>query len=480
MSSPSNGSSTTDTTPTLQWNSESGATSYQLALASTDGNVIYNLIDVSSASKTTTALTTGKTYRWSVKACNSNGCSDGSSYYSFSVESASTGDVSIVSGLEASDGVYVDKIRVTWEKDLSANSYKVFRCMNTSVNSCSELADVTTTTYDDLTALAESIYYYRIKSIGANNTSELSNYDSGTLSANAVLPVTNRPSASDGIYNDKIIISWSSISGITDGANYEVYRCEDTTINSCELISRRTNTSYTDESKDGLRIGKNYYYRIRIQGVGNEVGEFSNYDIGYLDSTSLEAAPAVASQGIYGDKVHVSWPTVSGATKYDVYACTPFGTMSDEVRESSNCYSIAPAGYTDTAVYDVYADPGVKYWYFIRAWKDGKYGEFSDMSNAGYAGLNIPLVPSVNVVNMGNYLSIRPTPNGEHGAKYYEVYRCTTTETNSCINIQNVIPYNDVQDNRINRNTDYYYRAKSVSYSGNISEFGNYTVGRMQ
>ncbi len=300
--------------------------------------------------------------------------------------------------------------------------------------------------------------------------------------------------ASDGTYYNKIEISWDEVSGVTEGANYELYRCTDTSTNNCVLISRRTNTSHTDEKTDGIKANTTYYYRIRIQGVGNEVGDFSDYDIGYLDRVEPIVTEPISSQGTHGDRVHVSWVHVSGASSYNVYACNTFGINSENILNSSECRSVTSqtayhgdTGEIYTEVYDTNVVPGVKYWYHVRAKKDGDYGEFSRWSNSGYAGLEIPLVPTIStVVDVTTYgdptptLSITPTPPGEHGAKYYKVYRCTDVQIENCILVQDVLPYNRVYDNQISYNTDYYYRARSVSYSGNISEFSDYAIGRAQ
>ena len=88
--SSSPGSVISDLTPTLVWNSVSGATSYNLGLRDLDTNSL--VVDVdgqTSTSYTAPSLTAGHKYRWNVQACNSSGCSMYSSYYYFQAKSLS-------------------------------------------------------------------------------------------------------------------------------------------------------------------------------------------------------------------------------------------------------------------------------------------------------------------------------------------------------------------------------------------------------
>ena len=86
ITSPTNGSTTSDTTPTLRWSTVSGADYYLLWFSAVNGNVIYNNVRVNTAGGTTGELTSGE-YGFGVKACNdSYGCSDYSSQVRFTVQ----------------------------------------------------------------------------------------------------------------------------------------------------------------------------------------------------------------------------------------------------------------------------------------------------------------------------------------------------------------------------------------------------------
>ena len=85
LSSPSNGATGVSTSPTLSWNSSSGATSYTLQVSrySNFSSYVYNQNVGNVTSKQITGLSEGVTYYWRVAASNSGGSSEWSSIWSF-------------------------------------------------------------------------------------------------------------------------------------------------------------------------------------------------------------------------------------------------------------------------------------------------------------------------------------------------------------------------------------------------------------
>ncbi len=403
--------------------------------------------------------------------------------------SGSSGPELNIESIEASNGTFPDKIVISWSAANEAMAYTLFRCINASEGSCTEIASLASTSYEDRSVLAKSKYYYRVEATDGSTKGPLSGYAVGWLSDDASLPVPARPNASKGIYLDKIVVSWSVIEAVQEGANYELYRCRSEDTSTCELISRTTGNIYEDKKENGLLPGRVYYYRLKVQGVGTESGEFSEYGEGFLDSDEPIAAPPSATMGEYGDGVKVAWPYVENATHYELYGCRSYGLRTDEIESNQECRLITYQSAYDadgnvyTEAFDSGAEPGVKYWYYVRARKGDSWGEFSRWSNAGYAGLTDPSIPNVSVTVINDVepeLSILPVPPGEHGAQYYVVYRCDSDNVDTCELLQTVRPYVSVLDNKIARGVEYYYRARSVSYNGNISDFSPYTIGKIK
>ncbi len=88
LNSPSNGSTDISTSPTLTWNSSTGATSYslQVSTSSSFNSFVLNLNNITSNSNQLTNLSENTKYYWRVNAQNSSGTSSWSSIYSFTTQ----------------------------------------------------------------------------------------------------------------------------------------------------------------------------------------------------------------------------------------------------------------------------------------------------------------------------------------------------------------------------------------------------------
>ncbi len=92
-------------------------------------------------------------------------------------------------GLTAGKGASSSEVTLSWNASLSATAYDVYR--NTTNNSATatqiNASDLTTTTYNDTTAVAGTTYYYWVKAKNTAGSSGFSNSDSGYVSTSTVL-----------------------------------------------------------------------------------------------------------------------------------------------------------------------------------------------------------------------------------------------------------------------------------------------------
>lgn len=82
--------------------------------------------------------------------------------------------------VSASDGMYVDKVKVTWTASLAATSYTVYRA--TSLSRLARkitLGTASETFFNDTTATPGTTYYYWVKASNTYGTSDFSSYDAG-------------------------------------------------------------------------------------------------------------------------------------------------------------------------------------------------------------------------------------------------------------------------------------------------------------
>ncbi len=86
--------------------------------------------------------------------------------------------------VQASDGTYTDKVRVTWNSSAGATSYEVWRNISNNSGSAVQLnSAIAGTTYDDTAAAANTTYYYWAKAKNAAGTSGFSLPDTGFRAA---------------------------------------------------------------------------------------------------------------------------------------------------------------------------------------------------------------------------------------------------------------------------------------------------------
>ncbi len=129
--------------------------------------------------------------------------------------------------------------------------------------------------------------------------------------------------ASDGDYEDKVIISWNPSANAT---YYQVFRnTSDTTTGASTLTDNHTVSPYNDTT---AVAGTLYYYWVKACN-GSGCSDYSQFDSGYRAASVLTPPTGVdASDGTYNDKVRISWNTSAGANHYEVYRNTTNSTDS--------------------------------------------------------------------------------------------------------------------------------------------------------
>jgi C1A family cysteine protease/fibronectin type 3 domain-containing protein len=127
-----------------------------------------------------TTASVGKTYYYWVKASNSYGTSDFSTY---DAGYRSDGRPPAPTNVMSSDGTFTDRVRVTWTAPPNAHSYTVYRSTSTYFWATkTALGTTPSTTFDDTTASVGKTYYYWVKASNGYGTSNFSAYDAGSRS----------------------------------------------------------------------------------------------------------------------------------------------------------------------------------------------------------------------------------------------------------------------------------------------------------
>jgi fibronectin type 3 domain-containing protein len=117
------------------------------------------------------------TYYYYVKASNDYGMSG---YSTYDTGYRSDGRPPAPTNVIASDGVYTDRVQVTWATSPGADSYTVYRATSTSRRATKVVIGTTfATNYDDPTASVGVTYYYYVTATNSYGTSAYSAYDTG-------------------------------------------------------------------------------------------------------------------------------------------------------------------------------------------------------------------------------------------------------------------------------------------------------------
>lgn len=171
LKSPTNGSTSISTKPTLQWNAASGATSYDLYLGTSSGPSKY-AGNISATSYTvSSALTAGKKYYWYVVAKNSSGSSQKSDTWSFTT-ALTPPDKPVLKSPTNGNTNTVAKPTLKWNAANGATTYDLY--LGTGTNPSIYASSVSGTSYSISNALTagQKYYWYVIAKNGSGSSAK--------------------------------------------------------------------------------------------------------------------------------------------------------------------------------------------------------------------------------------------------------------------------------------------------------------------
>jgi len=255
--------------------------------------------------------------------------------------------------LTATQGLFANKVRLSWSAYLDATAYHIFRngiqIGTTTGNSATQ--------FDDVGATANSPNAYSVKVVIGSFVSGLSSEVSGFL-----LPPPSGVFATYGTSSTRVTVTWQSVANAT---GYQLFRSG----TAAAIASVGAVLTYTDTPPVA---GVEYIYTIKAVGQGG-VSVASSGSTGY---SSNGAAPqnVGATDGSLSSGVSVSWSAVTNATGYQVF----------RAYESGVPVRIGTVGAV-LLFNDVSAEYGVVYKYSVRAVTAAGFSALSTEDN-GYRG----------------------------------------------------------------------------------------------
>lgn len=303
----------------LTWSASSGATSYNVKRATTNGGPYMQLAAPTTASYMDTGLTNGMTYYYVVSALNSAGESANSSQVS-ATPAASSVAVTAPANLAVTAGNA--QASLTWSASSGATSYHVKRG-TTNGGPYTQVGAPTSASYTDTGLTNGTTYYYVVTAVGSSGESG----NSTQVSATPAAPSATTPPTPSGLTAvpgvAQTTLNWSASSGAT---SYHVKRG---TANGGPYtqVGAPTSTSYTDTS---LTNGTTYYY---VVSAVNSAGESANST--QVNATPAAGAPPPSTTGTWTNVTPLSIDLTSNLS------CGNYGTetVQPDPAHPSNLYT---------------------------------------------------------------------------------------------------------------------------------------------
>ena len=398
-----------------------------------------------------TSTVPGTTYHYWIKACNSAGCSDYSSPATgWRGETLPSPPISV----SASNGTFADHVQVSWASSDHAIYYMIYRNSVGTTDGAVPFADHhPDSPYEDTSAEPGTIYYYWVKACNSAGCSDFSSPDSGWRAV--VLEIPTPPTdvtASNGGYTGKVHLTWTDSEG---AATYEVYRnTNENPVDAEQLTNDHPGSPFDDTTAEP---GITYFYWVK---ACNSVGcsDFSFPDSGWWAETlPMPPVGLTASKGHYTDRVHLSWTASEGASFYHVFRNT-VNSHTGEMVIAENLIT--------TLLDDTSAEPGVTYYYWVKACNSAGCSAYSSPASGWRAEITPAAPTGLTASNGAHTDKVRLTWTASEHAKFYRVYRNTNDNHAGEIVLTENLPNNLFEDLTAEPGTTYYYWVKACNSAG--------------
>ncbi|MDH5217554.1 MAG: hypothetical protein OEX19_07655, partial [Gammaproteobacteria bacterium] len=332
-------------------------------------------------------------------------------------------------------------VNLTWAAATGASSYNIYRSETSASYGAALTTGVTTTGYDDSTAVNGTTYYYTVTAVNAVWESSMS----GEVSALPLPPLPATPTGFSATTGDQeLSLSWSSA---TDADSWNIYKYDTSTWTYSLLISGVTGTSYVDT---GLTNGTYYNYKLNAVNLAGE-STGAVYASGLpLPPPPTNPANLIGTPGF--GSVSLTWnanPVSEAVTSYTVYRST-----------TSGVYGVAYAtGLTSPAFTDFKATYGATYYYQVTATNMG--GEGTPSTETGI----LPLLPAPHLSAESGDAQTVLSWNALSGVSQYDVYRSETRGTYGAV-LATITAGTTYTDTTVINGTTYYYIVTATDITG--------------
>ena len=289
--------------PLLTWAAANGANGYAVYRSESADGEFVKVASVSTTKYADTAAENGKTYYYYVIAVKND-----AAYGLRSDVVSTTVELTVVEpvvGARQADG----KPTLHWNKLQNAVSYQVYRATEEN----GEYVRVFTTkglTYTHVSAEAGKTYFYKVKALFADGTSQFSEFVSATFRP---VSVNFAPVAGNRDTDGKPTLHWNKLQ---NAVSYQVYRADSKDGKYVRVFTTKGLT-YTHISAEA---GKTYFYKVKAL-FADGTNQFSELVSATFRPVSVNFAPVAGNRNTDG-KPTLRWNKLQNAVSYQVYRAT--------------------------------------------------------------------------------------------------------------------------------------------------------------
>ena len=346
-------------------------------------------------------MLSGTLYYYRVSAFGSGGTSNPSSITS--VTTSPTPPTNLLSS-----SISTSQINLSWTAPSGIiNGFKIERSTD-GVTFSIIVANTTTsaTTYSDNTTLPNTVYSYRVTSLGFNG---VSSSPSGTTSVSSIAspPTSLQVTPLAGL---KTLISWTAPSGTSQILGYQIERSTDGS--NWSILVANNNDGGTNYQDSGLVLGQTYFYRVSaINSGGTSLPSTASSSVVAGDVPSSISAPSITV--FSGGIMNMTW----NAPITNSYAITSY-QIEDSINNGTTYSTFSTITGNPPATHFLASGltPGVTYQWRIEAINTLGTSS-SGNSSSSVIALNPLKIESRSVsgiLTLGATYTITPNPNGQN------------------------------------------------------------------
>ncbi|MGA7304631.1 MAG: T9SS type A sorting domain-containing protein [Rhodothermales bacterium] len=470
LSSPANGATEVDLSPTLVWNAVSGAATYQVELSKQSNftSLALNLNSVGGTQTQVTGLDGSTLYYWRVRA-NNSGSENWSETWSFTTGSGTPDQVTLLSPIDGSTNTPVN-VTLSWNQAQKAEAYQVQVATDTKFeNLLIDLTGVSGTSMMLSDLIYGQIYSWRVR--GTNSVTEgewSTRRDFQTVrGGDRQVKIVSPEGGATGIPLETELV-WNKVDGAT---SYHVQVATSFSFNLSSIVYEESQHPDTVFALTDLAPDTTYAWRVLASNAGG-----SNWSITASFLTGNGVPSQVVLESPLNDAVDIDlepeliWTVPTRATSFNLEVA---------LDEEFSTVLLSETGLTDVVFQAPELDPVTDYFWRVQGVNQDGAGPWSETRKFTTIGV-APPAPAVLISPLNGAAEVSYKPlfswNASEGATSYKL-EVATNPTFSTVTIAVVVAQPFFQSAGLSLGQGYYWRVEARNAGGSaLSEAWSFTT----